>query len=53
MFSASGSNQHFNTAWEDIRKQRERGGYPWTHLEHDKDGEVWLDPLSLPKDISV
>ena len=53
VFLISGPNQVFNHAWDDIQRQKEKGGYPWTHLEHDKEGEVWLDPLSLPKDISM
>ena len=38
--------------WDDIKKQREEGGYPWTHLSHDQDAEVWIDPVALPPDIS-
>ena len=38
--------------WDDIKKQREEGGYPWTHLSHDQDAEVWIDPAALPPDIS-
>ena len=38
--------------WDDIKRQRERGGYPWTHLSHDQEAEVWIDPAALPPDIS-
>ena len=40
------------TLWDDIQEQKEKGGYPWTHLSHDQDAEVWINPAKLPKDIS-
>lgn len=45
-----GDGQH--PLWDDIQKQRQQGGYPWTHLSHDQDAEVWIDPAALPADIS-
>ena len=41
-----------DTLWDDVQKQRQEGGYPWTHLSHDQDAEVWIDPAALPNDIS-
>ena len=40
------------TLWDDIQEQKQKGGYPWTHLSHDQDAEVWINPTALPKDIS-
>merc|ERR1711971_1016194 len=40
------------TAWDEIHEQREKGEYPWTHLSHDQDAEVWIDPTALPQDMS-
>jgi len=28
----SGATQQCHPAWEDIRRQKAQGGYPWTHL---------------------
>ncbi|XP_059092500.1 uncharacterized protein LOC131887810 isoform X3 [Tigriopus californicus] len=39
--------------WGDLEKQKEQGGYPWTHLSHNQEEEVWIDPLKLPRDISA
>eukprot|EP00095_Tigriopus_kingsejongensis_P008998 snap_masked-scaffold963_size76285-processed-gene-0.5 protein:Tk08998 transcript:snap_masked-scaffold963_size76285-processed-gene-0.5-mRNA-1 annotation:"kinetoplast dna-associated protein" len=39
--------------WSDLEKQKQRGGYPWTHLHHNQEEEVWIDPLKLPRDISA
>ena len=38
--------------WEEVRKARAAGGYPWTHLQHNQEEEVWINPLKLPSDIS-
>ena len=38
--------------WDEIQEQKEKGEYPWTHLSHDQDAEVWIDPAALPTDIS-
>merc|ERR1711915_384695 len=38
--------------WDQLRKEKAAGGYPWTHLHHNEDEEVWLNPLKLPVDIS-
>ena len=38
--------------WEDVEKQKRLGGYPWTHLSHDQEKEIWLDPLKLPPNIT-
>ena len=40
------------TLWDEVHKQKEKGEYPWTHLSHDQDAEVWMDPSALPSDIS-
>merc|ERR1711997_1373690 len=40
------------TAWDEIHEQKEKGEYPWTHLSHDQDAEVWIDPTALPQDMS-
>merc|ERR1712223_277485 len=48
--SETGAGQ--DTLWDDVQKQRQEGGYPWTHLSHDQDAEVWIDPAALPNDIS-
>jgi hypothetical protein len=45
------AQQESNLVWEDIRQQKEKGGYPWTHLSHHQDEEVWLNPQKLPQDI--
>ena len=37
--------------WDAVRKDRARGGYPWTHLSHPQDEEVWLNPEKLPDNI--
>merc|ERR1712141_719779 len=42
-----------SVVWDEIKKQKERGGYPWTHLSHDQDAEVWIDPVKLPRDITT
>ena len=34
-----------------MRQQKEKGGYPYTHLSHHQDEEVWLNPQKLPQDI--
>ncbi len=38
--------------WEDVERQRQRGAYPFTHLHHKKEEEIWIDPLKLPDNIS-
>merc|ERR1711971_1192678 len=40
------------TAWDEIHEQKAKGQYPWTHLSHDQDAEVWIDPSALPSDLS-
>merc|ERR1711935_1121321 len=40
------------TPWDEIHEQKEKGEYPWTHLSHDQDAEVWIDPTALPQDMS-
>ena len=45
------SKQESNIVWENIRLKKEEGGYPWTHLSHHQDEEVWLNPQKLPQDI--
>ena len=37
--------------WEAVQKDKEKGGYPWTHLSHPQDEEVWLNPQKLPDDL--
>ena len=46
------SHHQSSIAWDEIKKQKEAGGYPWTHLSHDQDAEVWIDPVKLPRDIT-
>merc|ERR1712113_485913 len=38
--------------WDEIQEQKAKGQYPWTHLSHDQDAEVWIDPAALPSDMS-
>eukprot|EP00092_Neocalanus_flemingeri_P085459 GFUD01107548.1.p1 GENE.GFUD01107548.1~~GFUD01107548.1.p1 ORF type:complete len:2241 (+),score=686.17 GFUD01107548.1:98-6820(+) len=38
--------------WDQVRKEKAAGGYPWTHLNHNEEEEVWINPLKLPADIS-
>ena len=38
--------------WDEIQEQKAKGQYPWTHLSHDQDAEVWIDPAALPADMS-
>ena len=38
--------------WEQVRREKAAGGYPWTHLSHNEEEEVWINPLKLPVDIS-
>ena len=45
------SQQESNVVWEDVRQRKEKGGYPYTHLSHHQDEEVWLNPQKLPQDI--
>ena len=45
------SKQESNIVWENIRLKKEEGGYPYTHLSHHQDEEVWLNPQKLPQDI--
>ena len=45
------SQQKSNKIWESIRLEKEKGGYPWTHLSHNQDEEIWLNPQKLPPDI--
>ena len=45
------AQQESNVVWEDVRQRKEKGGYPWTHLSHHQDEEVWLNPQKLPQDI--
>ena len=45
------SQQKSNKIWESIRLEKEKGGYPWTHLSHNQDEEIWLNPQKLPRDI--
>jgi len=40
------------TLWDEIQEQKAKGQYPWTHLSHDQDAEVWIDPAALPTDMS-
>merc|ERR1711962_1802650 len=49
---AMDSNREANNLWAQMRREKAAGGYPWTHLEHQEQEEVWIDPLSLPQDIS-
>merc|ERR1711962_248408 len=49
---AMDSNREANNLWAQVRREKAAGGYPWTHLEHQEQEEVWIDPLSLPQDIS-
>ncbi|XP_071747719.1 uncharacterized protein [Lepeophtheirus salmonis] len=39
--------------WQEVRKQKQQGVYPYTHLSHKQEEEVWIDPLSLPQDITT
>merc|ERR1711997_119658 len=45
------AQEESNVVWEDVRQRKEKGGYPWTHLSHHQDEEVWLNPQKLPQDI--
>ena len=45
------TQQESNVVWEDVRQRKEKGGYPYTHLSHHQDEEVWLNPQKLPQDI--
>jgi len=45
------AQQESNVVWEDVRQRKEKGGYPYTHLSHHQDEEVWLNPQKLPQDI--
>eukprot|EP00091_Calanus_sinicus_P017204 TRINITY_DN3706_c0_g1_i2.p1 TRINITY_DN3706_c0_g1~~TRINITY_DN3706_c0_g1_i2.p1 ORF type:complete len:158 (-),score=39.57 TRINITY_DN3706_c0_g1_i2:502-975(-) len=38
--------------WDQVRREKAAGGYPWTHLSHNEEEEVWINPLKLPVDIS-
>ena len=38
--------------WDKIQREKKAGGYPWTHLQHNCNDEVWINPLNLPMDIS-
>lgn len=39
--------------WAEVEAEKAAGKYPWTHLSHDADSEIWLDPLKLPPDITM
>jgi hypothetical protein len=53
-FPSVGNNlQPATSLWDDIHQQKKRGGYPWTHLTHNPEAEVWIDPAALPRDIST
>merc|ERR1711981_23445 len=45
------AQEESNVVWEDVRQRKEKGGYPYTHLSHHQDEEVWLNPQKLPQDI--
>ena len=45
------TQQESNLVWAEIREQKQKGGYPWTHLSHHQDEEVWINPQKLPQDI--
>ena len=38
--------------WDEIQEQKAKGQYPWTHLSHDHDAEIWIDAAALPQDMS-
>ena len=44
--------QEAEQIWRDVEQQKREGAYPFTHLTHNQDQEVWIDPLRLPPDIS-
>merc|ERR1712080_507715 len=50
--AALDSNQEAARMWEKVRQEKAAGCYPWTHLTHNEEEEVWIDPLSLPQDLS-
>ena len=38
--------------WSKVSREKAAGGYPWTHLNHNQQEEVWINPLNLPQDIT-
>merc|ERR1712012_243774 len=52
VMAALDSNQEAARMWEKVRQEKAAGCYPWTHLTHNEEEEVWIDPLSLPQDLS-
>jgi len=50
--AALDSNQEAARMWEKVRQEKAAGCYPWTHLTHNEEEEVWINPLSLPQDLS-
>ena len=38
--------------WSKVSREKAAGGYPWTHLNHNLQEEVWINPLNLPQDIT-
>ncbi len=50
--SASAAAAAASRAWGDVDARRREGAYPFTHLAHRQEEEIWIDPLKLPQDIS-
>ena len=48
----SGSPVEVEEMWSKIEREKAAGGYPWTHLNHNENEEVWINPLKLPEDIT-
>jgi len=47
-----GAPTEVDQLWKKIEREKAAGGYPWTHLQHNDDDEVWINPLKLPGDLS-
>ena len=52
MIFVVGSPVEGQEMWSKIEKEKAAGGYPWTHLNHNEQEEVWINPLKLPEDIT-
>ena len=50
--SVSDSPLEVEDMWSKVSREKAAGGYPWTHLNHNQQEEVWINPLNLPQDIT-
>ena len=51
-YKCSDSPLEVEDMWSKVSREKAAGGYPWTHLNHNLQEEVWINPLNLPQDIT-